>query len=158
MTARYFKRPGDSQPAVHRFPENSPTFLGPVFDHFKHFFRLRTKIDWDDRVEKAGSRPAKDWQYRPPVSGPPPPQKNPETRKFSQRIARRSDTWARRFASRDTGKYAVENPTDVRTTPDGREARGTYPGRAADHLRRREEHHDPPRRRFRQRTSWRRYL
>lgn len=89
MTARYFKRPGDSQPAVHRFPENSPTFLGPVFDHFKHFFRLRTKIDWDDRVEKAGSRPAKDWQYRPPVSAPPslpPPKKK---RKFGQRIARR---------------------------------------------------------------------
>lgn len=68
MTARFFKRRGDSQPAVHRFPEDSPALLPPVFEHFKQFFRRRTGIDWDERVDRADTQPPRYWQYRPPVS------------------------------------------------------------------------------------------
>ncbi|KAK7747136.1 hypothetical protein SLS62_009191 [Diatrype stigma] len=71
MTAKYYSKPRDSQPAIHRFPEETPALFDPVFDHFKRFFRKKTKIEWDERLAKVGSRPKKYWQYQPPTGGKP---------------------------------------------------------------------------------------
>ncbi len=68
MTAKYFRRPRDSRPAVHRFPEETPALFDRVFAHFRHFFGSKTGVGWDDRLSGAGSQPRKYWQYRPPVS------------------------------------------------------------------------------------------
>lgn len=70
MTAKYYSKPRDSQPAIHRYPEEAPALFDRVFDHFKRFFRKKTGIDWDERLVKAGSQPKKYWQYKPPVSSP----------------------------------------------------------------------------------------
>ncbi|RYP03858.1 hypothetical protein DL764_004837 [Monosporascus ibericus] len=71
LTTKYFRRPGDSQPLIYRFPEETPSLFDPVFAEFKRFFRSKTKIDWDDRVAKAGSMPKKYFQYAPPTGGKP---------------------------------------------------------------------------------------
>lgn len=71
MTAKYYSKPRDSQPAIHRFPEETPALFDPVFAHFKRFFRKKTRIDWDERLAKVGSQPKKYWQYKPPVSPSP---------------------------------------------------------------------------------------
>ncbi|RYP15215.1 hypothetical protein DL765_005854 [Monosporascus sp. GIB2] len=71
LTIKYFRRPGDSQPLIYRFPEETPSLFDPVFAEFKRFFRSKTKIDWDERVAKAGSMPKKYFQYAPPTGGKP---------------------------------------------------------------------------------------
>ncbi|RYP57784.1 hypothetical protein DL769_009277 [Monosporascus sp. CRB-8-3] len=71
LTTKYFRRPGDSQPLIYRFPEETPSLFDPVFAEFKRFFRSKTKIDWDERVAKAGSTPKKYFQYAPPTGGKP---------------------------------------------------------------------------------------
>ncbi|RYP48837.1 hypothetical protein DL768_005345 [Monosporascus sp. mg162] len=71
LTTKYFRRPGDSQPLIYRFPEETPSLFDPVFAEFKRFFRSKTKIDWDERVAKAGSMPKKYFQYAPPTGGKP---------------------------------------------------------------------------------------
>ncbi|RYO87833.1 hypothetical protein DL766_000736 [Monosporascus sp. MC13-8B] len=71
LTTKCFRRPGDSQPLIYRVPEETPSLFGPVFAEFKRFFRSKTKIDWDERVAKAGSMPKKYFQYAPPTGGKP---------------------------------------------------------------------------------------
>lgn len=37
-------------------------------DHFRHFFRVKTGLEWQDRVLRQGTQPATCFQYSPPVS------------------------------------------------------------------------------------------
>lgn len=39
-------------------------------DLFLNFFRIKTGIDWEDRVIKQGTTPLSAFQYAPPVSLP----------------------------------------------------------------------------------------
>ena len=67
FTAKFIKKKGDSKPRFHR-----PSLCsGPwrrEMDLFMDFFRIKTRIEWQDRVLKQHTMPNSIFQYSPPVS------------------------------------------------------------------------------------------
>ncbi|KAI0975999.1 hypothetical protein F4678DRAFT_482289 [Xylaria arbuscula] len=53
-----------------RFPD-SPVEFDTALKKFQSFFKKRTNISWDDRVEKLGAAGPEYFQYQPPVGGKP---------------------------------------------------------------------------------------
>ncbi|KAK4216698.1 hypothetical protein QBC37DRAFT_84564 [Rhypophila decipiens] len=90
--AKYYKNKGNTYAHVYR-PSFTSGLFQREFDHFKHFFKTKTGIDWDDRLIKEGMAPAdkKFFHYTSPTGGkpvgwvppgnekpdPPPPLPNP---------------------------------------------------------------------------------
>ncbi|KAI0841765.1 hypothetical protein F5Y06DRAFT_307690 [Hypoxylon sp. FL0890] len=68
--AKFYKKPRDSRPTIHR-PRETPGPLQRELDDFKHFFRKKCGIKWDDRIAKAGTTPKNKFQYQPPTGGKP---------------------------------------------------------------------------------------
>ncbi|KAK5629646.1 hypothetical protein RRF57_005361 [Xylaria bambusicola] len=53
-----------------RFPE-SPVDFDTAFRKFKGFFKKKTNIGWDDRIDKVGTTGPESFQYQPPCGGKP---------------------------------------------------------------------------------------
>ncbi|KAI0526529.1 hypothetical protein F5B22DRAFT_586323 [Xylaria bambusicola] len=53
-----------------RFPE-SPVDFNTAFRKFKGFFKKKTNIGWDDRINKVGTTSPESFQYQPPSGGKP---------------------------------------------------------------------------------------
>ncbi|KAI1313695.1 hypothetical protein F5Y03DRAFT_389994 [Xylaria venustula] len=53
-----------------RFPD-SPVRFDAALKKFQSFFKKRTNISWDDRIEKFGTTGLEYFQYQPPVGGKP---------------------------------------------------------------------------------------
>ncbi|PHH75504.1 hypothetical protein CDD80_2338 [Ophiocordyceps camponoti-rufipedis] len=67
FTAKFLKRKGDSQPSYHRPSPCSAKWRGEM-NLFMAFFRLKTGIDWQDRVLGEKTMPPSFFSYSPPVS------------------------------------------------------------------------------------------
>ncbi|KJZ72856.1 hypothetical protein HIM_07800 [Hirsutella minnesotensis 3608] len=70
FTAKFLKRKGDSRPKYHRWSCCSGKWRREM-DHFMHFFRLKTGIEWQDRVLLEKTTPKSFFQYTPPTGGKP---------------------------------------------------------------------------------------
>ncbi|KAF7562688.1 hypothetical protein G7046_g1428 [Stylonectria norvegica] len=70
FTAKFLKKKGDSQPSYHR-PSICSGKWRAEFDHFTEFFRIKTGIDWEDRVTNAMTTSSSFFQYSPPRGGKP---------------------------------------------------------------------------------------
>lgn len=68
FTAKFLRKKGDSQPKFYR-PSPCSGVMNAEMGHFKHFFRVKTGLEWQDRVLKQGTQPATCFHYSPPVSG-----------------------------------------------------------------------------------------
>lgn len=67
FTAKFLKRKGDSQPVYHR-PSRCSGKWRHEMDLFMDFFRIKTGIEWQDRVLREKTMPGSFFQYSPPVS------------------------------------------------------------------------------------------
>ncbi|KAI0802625.1 hypothetical protein GGR55DRAFT_419799 [Xylaria sp. FL0064] len=50
---------------------DSPVDLKAALEKFKSFFKKKTKIAWDDRIDKMGNTGSENFQYQPPTGGKP---------------------------------------------------------------------------------------
>jgi hypothetical protein len=66
FTAKFLKNKGNSQPKYHRPTPHSAKWQGEMA-LFMDFFRIKTGIDWEDRVIKMNTMPSSYFQYTPPV-------------------------------------------------------------------------------------------
>jgi hypothetical protein len=67
FTAKFMKKKGDSQPSFHRPSPCSGPWRREM-DLFIDFFRIKTGIEWQDRVLGQKTMPNSFFQYSPPVS------------------------------------------------------------------------------------------
>ncbi|KAK1242587.1 hypothetical protein MKX08_005399 [Trichoderma sp. CBMAI-0020] len=70
FTAKYMKKKGDSQPSFHRPSPCSGPWRREM-DLFVGFFRIKTGIEWQDRVLRQKTMPSSFFQYSPPTGGKP---------------------------------------------------------------------------------------
>ncbi|RDA90474.1 hypothetical protein CP533_3044 [Ophiocordyceps camponoti-saundersi (nom. inval.)] len=70
FTAKFLKRKGDSQPSYHRPSRCAGKWLHEM-NLFADFFRLKTGIEWQDRVLREKTMPSSLFHYAPPVGGKP---------------------------------------------------------------------------------------
>ncbi|KAH6890480.1 hypothetical protein B0T10DRAFT_605968 [Thelonectria olida] len=70
FTAKFLKNKGNSQPKYHRPSPHSGKWRAEM-DLFMDFFRIKTGIDWEDRVIKMKTMPSSYFQYTPPSGGKP---------------------------------------------------------------------------------------
>ncbi|RFU75950.1 anthranilate synthase component ii [Trichoderma arundinaceum] len=70
FTAKFMKKKGDSQPSFHR-PSPCSGPWRQEMDLFMDFFRIKTGIEWQDRVIKQNIMPGSFFQYTPPTGGKP---------------------------------------------------------------------------------------
>ncbi|KAH8122001.1 hypothetical protein FP744_10003232 [Trichoderma asperellum] len=70
FTAKFIKKKGDSQPRFHRPSPCSGPWRREM-DLFMDFFRIKTGIEWQDRVLKQNTMPNSFFQYSPPTGGKP---------------------------------------------------------------------------------------
>ncbi|KAI1355798.1 hypothetical protein F5Y01DRAFT_326319 [Xylaria sp. FL0043] len=62
----------NSKRAKHRQRlHDSPVDLKVALEKFKSFFKKKTKIAWDDRIDKMGTTGSEHFQYQPPTGGKP---------------------------------------------------------------------------------------
>lgn len=67
FVAKFLKRKGSSQPRYYR-PSSCSGKWREQMDCFMDFFKIKTGIEWQDRVLKQGTMPGSYFQYTPPVS------------------------------------------------------------------------------------------
>lgn len=67
FTAKFMKKKGDSQPSFHR-PSPCSGPWRQEMDLFMEFFRIKTGIEWQDRVVGQNTMSNSFFQYAPPVS------------------------------------------------------------------------------------------
>ncbi|KAH7326412.1 hypothetical protein B0I35DRAFT_508625 [Stachybotrys elegans] len=65
FTAKFLKRKGDSQPSYYRPSAHSRKWRAEM-DLFTEFFKIKTGVDWEDRVTLEKTLPASFFQYAPP--------------------------------------------------------------------------------------------
>ncbi|KAM0476708.1 hypothetical protein ACHAPX_006129 [Trichoderma viride] len=70
FTAKFMKKKGDSQPSFHRPSPCSGPWRREM-DLFIDFFRIKTGIEWQDRVLGQKTMPNSFFQYSPPTGGKP---------------------------------------------------------------------------------------
>ncbi|KAM3433534.1 hypothetical protein NHJ13734_006416 [Beauveria thailandica] len=70
FTAKFMRRKGDPNAGYHR-PSPCSGKWRHEMDLFLNFFRIKTGIDWQDRVLLAGTTPLSAFQYSPPANGKP---------------------------------------------------------------------------------------
>ncbi|KAF7538435.1 hypothetical protein G7Z17_g12641 [Cylindrodendrum hubeiense] len=70
FTAKFLKKRGNSQPSYHR-PSPCSGKWRVEMDLFMEFFRIKTGVDWEDRVIKTKTMPNSLFQYAPPTGGKP---------------------------------------------------------------------------------------
>ncbi|KAH6605119.1 anthranilate synthase component ii [Trichoderma cornu-damae] len=70
FTARFMKKKGDSQPSFHR-PSSCSGPWRHEMNLFMDFFRIKTGVEWQDRVIKQNVMPSSFFQYSPPIGGKP---------------------------------------------------------------------------------------
>ncbi|KAJ4150952.1 hypothetical protein LMH87_011679 [Akanthomyces muscarius] len=70
FTAKFMRRKGDPNAAYHR-PSPCSGKWRREMDLFMNFFRIKTGIDWHDRVLLEGTTPLSAFQYCPPKGGKP---------------------------------------------------------------------------------------
>ncbi|PON26328.1 hypothetical protein TGAM01_v204804 [Trichoderma gamsii] len=70
FTAKFMKKKGDSQPSFHRPSPCSGPWRREM-DLFMDFFRIKTGIEWQDRVLGQKTMPKSFFQYSPPIGGKP---------------------------------------------------------------------------------------
>ncbi|UKZ82310.1 hypothetical protein TrVFT333_010096 [Trichoderma virens FT-333] len=70
FTAKFMKKKGDSQPSFHRPSPCSGPWRHEM-DLFMEFFRIKTGIEWQDRVIGQNTMPNSFFQYSPPIGGKP---------------------------------------------------------------------------------------
>ncbi|KAF4595663.1 hypothetical protein GQ602_001276 [Ophiocordyceps camponoti-floridani] len=70
FTAKFLKRKGDSKPSYYRPTPCSAKWRGEM-NLFMAFFRLKTGIDWQDRVLGEKTMPPSFFIYSPPTGGKP---------------------------------------------------------------------------------------
>ncbi|KAL7918925.1 hypothetical protein ACQKWADRAFT_330145 [Trichoderma austrokoningii] len=70
FTAKFMKKKGDSQPSFHRPSPCSGPWRREM-DLFMDFFRIKTGIEWQDRVLAQKTMPDSLFQYSPPTGGRP---------------------------------------------------------------------------------------
>ncbi|KAL7930024.1 hypothetical protein V8C35DRAFT_330763 [Trichoderma chlorosporum] len=70
FTAKFMKKKGDSQPSFHR-PSPCSGPWRQEMDLFMEFFRIKTGIEWQDRVIGQKTMPNSFFQYAPPTGGKP---------------------------------------------------------------------------------------
>ncbi|KAL6414720.1 hypothetical protein AUP68_01252 [Ilyonectria robusta] len=70
FTAKFLKKRGNSQPSYHRPSPCSGKWRAEM-DLFMEFFRIKTGVDWEDRVIKMETMPTSFFQYAPPAGGKP---------------------------------------------------------------------------------------
>lgn len=67
FVAKFLKRKGSSQPRYYR-PSSCSGKWRDQMDCFMEFFKIKTGIEWQDRVLMQGTMPGSYFQYTPPVS------------------------------------------------------------------------------------------
>ncbi|KAL7900855.1 hypothetical protein HDV63DRAFT_402251 [Trichoderma sp. SZMC 28014] len=70
FTAKFMKKKGDSQPSFHR-PNSCSGPWRREMHLFMDFFRIKTGIEWQDRVLRQQTMPNSFFQYSPPSRGLP---------------------------------------------------------------------------------------
>ncbi|KAM0464832.1 hypothetical protein ACHAPV_002672 [Trichoderma viride] len=70
FTAKFMKKKGNSQPSFHRPSPCSGPWRREM-DLFIDFFRIKTGIEWQDRVLRQKTMPNSFFQYSPPTGGKP---------------------------------------------------------------------------------------
>ncbi|ATY63413.1 brct domain containing [Cordyceps militaris] len=70
FTAKFMRRKGDPNAGYHR-PSPCSGKWRHEMNHFMNFFRIKTGIDWQDRVLLEGTTPLSSFQYSPPAGGKP---------------------------------------------------------------------------------------
>ncbi|KAH7143949.1 hypothetical protein EDB81DRAFT_857361 [Dactylonectria macrodidyma] len=70
FTAKFLKKKGNSQPSYYR-PSPCSGKWRTEMDLFMEFFRIKTGLDWEDRVTKMNTMPHTFFQYSPPAGGKP---------------------------------------------------------------------------------------
>ncbi|KAM0740232.1 hypothetical protein ACQRIT_005416 [Beauveria bassiana] len=70
FTAKFMRRKGDPNASYYR-PSPCSGKWRHEMDLFLNFFRIKTGIDWQDRVLLAGTTPLSAFQYTPPTGGKP---------------------------------------------------------------------------------------
>ncbi|PMB73007.1 hypothetical protein BM221_000424 [Beauveria bassiana] len=70
FTAKFIRRKGDPNASYHR-PSPCSGKWRHEMDLLLDFFRIKTGIDWQDRVLLAGTTPLSAFQYTPPTGGKP---------------------------------------------------------------------------------------
>ncbi|PTB67857.1 hypothetical protein BBK36DRAFT_1114447 [Trichoderma citrinoviride] len=70
FAAKFIKKKGDSQPSFHRPSPCSGPWRREM-DLFMDFFRIKTGIEWQDRVIGQGTMSGSYFQYSPPTGGKP---------------------------------------------------------------------------------------
>ncbi|PFH60382.1 hypothetical protein XA68_11045 [Ophiocordyceps unilateralis] len=70
FTAKFLKRKGDNQPSYHR-PSRCSGKWRREMDLLMSFFRLKTGIEWQDRVLGEKTMPSTFFHYAPPTGGKP---------------------------------------------------------------------------------------
>ncbi|KAI1660337.1 hypothetical protein F4813DRAFT_400614 [Daldinia decipiens] len=70
FAAKFYKKPRDSRPSIHR-PRETPVLLETALKDFKVFFYQKTGIHWNDRIAKAGTTDKSKFRYQPPTGGKP---------------------------------------------------------------------------------------
>ncbi|KAM4068116.1 anthranilate synthase component II [Hirsutella rhossiliensis] len=70
FTAKFLKRRGDSQPSFHR-PSRCSGKWRREMDLFMGFFRVKTGIEWQDRVLREKTMSSSFFHYTPPTGGKP---------------------------------------------------------------------------------------
>ncbi|QYT04306.1 BRCT domain-containing protein [Trichoderma simmonsii] len=70
FTAKFMKKKGDSQPSFHR-PSPCSGPWRQEMDLFMEFFRIKTGIEWQDRVVGQNTMSNSFFQYTPPTGGKP---------------------------------------------------------------------------------------
>ncbi|OTA01588.1 hypothetical protein A9Z42_0019050 [Trichoderma parareesei] len=70
FAAKFIKKKGASQPSFHRPSPCSGPWRRQM-DLFMDFFRIKTGIEWQDRVIGQGTMPSSYFQYSPPTGGKP---------------------------------------------------------------------------------------
>ncbi|KPM36801.1 hypothetical protein AK830_g9752 [Neonectria ditissima] len=66
-TTKFLKKRGNGQPSYHRPSPCSGKWRAEM-DLFMEFFRIKTGIDWEDRVIKTNTMASSFFQYSPPVN------------------------------------------------------------------------------------------
>ncbi|KAL6853123.1 hypothetical protein J3F83DRAFT_719169 [Trichoderma novae-zelandiae] len=70
FAAKFMKKKGDCQPSFHRPSPCSGPWRREM-DLFMDLFRIKTGIEWQDRVVGQGTMPSAFFQYSPPTGGKP---------------------------------------------------------------------------------------
>lgn len=69
FAAKLYKKKGDAQPNYWK-PSESPQSFWTEYNKFKDFFKLKTGVDWDQRLIETdvADRDLSLFRYTPPVS------------------------------------------------------------------------------------------